>query len=141
MSGLMFTVRGCSSWPCSRLLRLSSLRLPPLSLRNNSSKMSSDSHWLSPADRDQLVMELRATGWVEVEDRNAIFKELHFKTFNQAFGFMSRVALQAEKMNHHPEWFNVYNKVQITLTTHDCGGLSKRDIKMAKFIDKIALAM
>ncbi|KAI3373913.1 hypothetical protein L3Q82_022481, partial [Scortum barcoo] len=71
---------------------------------------SSDSHWLSPADRDQMVMELRATGWAEVEDRNAIFKELHFKTFNQAFGFMSRVALQAEKMNHHPEWFNVYNK-------------------------------
>ncbi|XP_030602417.1 pterin-4-alpha-carbinolamine dehydratase 2 isoform X1 [Archocentrus centrarchus] len=60
---------------------------------------------------------------------------------NMAFGFMSRVALQAEKMNHHPEWFNVYNKVQITLTTHDCGGLSKRDIKMAKFIDKIALSM
>ncbi|XP_035998741.1 pterin-4-alpha-carbinolamine dehydratase 2 isoform X2 [Fundulus heteroclitus] len=58
-----------------------------------------------------------------------------------AFGFMSRVALQAEKMNHHPEWFNVYNKVQITLSTHDCGGLSKRDIKMAKFIDKIALSM
>ncbi|XP_030294952.1 pterin-4-alpha-carbinolamine dehydratase 2 isoform X1 [Sparus aurata] len=140
MSGLMFTLRSSSSWPCSRLLGLSSLRLLQLS-RNNSCKMSSDSHWLSPADRDQLVMELRATGWVEVEDRNAIFKELHFKNFNQAFGFMSRVALQAEKMNHHPEWFNVYNKVQITLTTHDCGGLSKRDIKMAKFIDKIAVSM
>ncbi|KAM8741476.1 pterin-4-alpha-carbinolamine dehydratase 2-like [Acanthopagrus latus] len=140
MSGLMFTLRSSSSWPCSRLLGLSRLWLPQLST-NNSSKMSSDSHWLSPADRDQLVMELRATGWVEVEDRNAIFKELHFKNFNQAFGFMSRVALQAEKMNHHPEWFNVYNKVQITLTTHDCGGLSKRDIKMAKFIDKIAVSV
>ncbi|KAM4547475.1 pterin-4-alpha-carbinolamine dehydratase 2 [Fundulus diaphanus] len=120
--------------------RLSSLRKSPPH-RHLCSKMSSDSHWLSPADRDQLVMELRATGWMEVEDRDAIFKELHFKTFNQAFGFMSRVALQAEKMNHHPEWFNVYNKVQITLSTHDCGGLSKRDIKMAKFIDKIALSM
>ncbi|XP_041948273.1 pterin-4-alpha-carbinolamine dehydratase 2-like isoform X4 [Alosa pseudoharengus] len=54
---------------------------------------------------------------------------------------MSRVALQAERMNHHPEWFNVYNKVQITLTTHACGGLSKRDIKLAKFIDKVALTM
>ncbi|KAM4545296.1 pterin-4-alpha-carbinolamine dehydratase 2 [Odontesthes bonariensis] len=140
MFGLMFSLRTASSWPCSRLSRLSSLRGPPLS-RSHSSKMSSDSHWLSPADRDQLVMELRATGWMEVEDRDAIFKELHFKTFNQAFGFMSRVALQAEKMNHHPEWFNVYSKVQITLTTHNCGGLSKRDIKMAKFIDKIALSM
>uniref|UniRef100_A0A6I8NUX3 4a-hydroxytetrahydrobiopterin dehydratase n=2 Tax=Ornithorhynchus anatinus TaxID=9258 RepID=A0A6I8NUX3_ORNAN len=55
-----------------------------------------------------------------------------------AFGFMSRVALQAEKMNHHPEWFNVYNKVQITLTSHDCGGLTKRDIKLAQFIEKAA---
>ncbi|XP_041657532.1 pterin-4-alpha-carbinolamine dehydratase 2-like [Cheilinus undulatus] len=139
MSGLIFSLRTVSSWPCKRLFRLSSLQLLPLS-RNNS-KMSSDAHWLSPADRDQMLMELRATGWVEVEDRDAIFKELNFKTFNQAFGFMSRVALQAEKMNHHPEWFNVYNKVQITLTTHDCGGLSKRDIKMAKFIDKIVLSM
>ncbi|CAG5871401.1 unnamed protein product [Menidia menidia] len=180
MFGLIFSLRTASSWPCSRLPRLNTLTGPLLS-RSHSSKMSSDSHWLSPADRDQLVMELRATGWMEVEDRDAIFKELHFKTFNQerrdtnagddgagggnhrvvvavcnggkraclhefaysgeAFGFMSRVALQAEKMNHHPEWFNVYNKVQITLTTHDCGGLSKRDIKMAKFIDKIALSM
>ncbi|XP_041865246.1 pterin-4-alpha-carbinolamine dehydratase 2-like isoform X1 [Melanotaenia boesemani] len=140
MFGLMFSLRTGSSWPCSRWSRLSSLIGPSFS-RSSVSNMSSDSHWLSPADRDQLVMELRATGWVEVEDRDAIFKELHFKTFNQAFGFMSRVALQAEKMNHHPEWFNVYNKIQITLTTHDCGGLSKRDIKMAKFIDKIALSM
>lgn len=110
MSRLMFSLRTGSSWPCKRPFRLSSLLLPPLS-GNNCSKMSSDSNWLSPSDRDQLVMELRATGWVEVDDRDAIFKELHFKTFNQAFGFMSRVALQAEKMNHHPEWFNVYNKV------------------------------
>uniref|UniRef100_A0A3Q1FWK1 4a-hydroxytetrahydrobiopterin dehydratase n=1 Tax=Acanthochromis polyacanthus TaxID=80966 RepID=A0A3Q1FWK1_9TELE len=137
MSGLIFSLRTSSSWPCSRVTRLSSLRLS----RNSSSKMSSGSHWLSPADREQLLMELRASGWMDVEDRDAIFKELHFKSFNQAFGFMSRVALEAEKMNHHPEWFNIYNKVQITLTTHDCGGLSKRDIKMAKFIDKVALSM
>ncbi|XP_045432711.1 pterin-4-alpha-carbinolamine dehydratase 2 isoform X2 [Pipistrellus kuhlii] len=57
-----------------------------------------------------------------------------------AFGFMSRVALQAEKMNHHPEWFNAYNKVQITLTSHDCGQLTKRDVKLAKFIEKAAAA-
>ncbi|KAL3042574.1 pterin-4-alpha-carbinolamine dehydratase 2-like [Trematomus bernacchii] len=125
----------CGLRPCNRVLIRSSLMLSGL-CKNHSSKESS--HWLSPADRDQQVKELRTAGWVEVKDRDAIFKELHFKTFNQAFGFMSRVALQAEKMNHHPEWFNVYNKVQITLTTHDCGGLSKRDVKMAKFIDKIA---
>ncbi|XP_030602421.1 pterin-4-alpha-carbinolamine dehydratase 2 isoform X3 [Archocentrus centrarchus] len=140
MFRLMFSLRTGSSWRCGLLSLPSTLRVPPLS--GNNSNMSLDSHWLSPADREQLLMELRATGWMEVEDRDAIFKELHFKTFIRcAFGFMSRVALQAEKMNHHPEWFNVYNKVQITLTTHDCGGLSKRDIKMAKFIDKIALSM
>nr|XP_034366350.1 pterin-4-alpha-carbinolamine dehydratase 2 isoform X1 [Arvicanthis niloticus] len=60
---------------------------------------------------------------------------------SQAFGFMSRVALQAEKMNHHPEWFNVYNKVQITLTSHDCGGLTKRDVKLAQFIEKAAASL
>ncbi|XP_066199221.1 pterin-4-alpha-carbinolamine dehydratase 2 isoform X3 [Saccopteryx leptura] len=58
-----------------------------------------------------------------------------------AFGFMSRVALQAEKMNHHPEWFNAYNKVQITLTSHDCGQLTKRDVKLAKFIEKAAASI
>ncbi|KAI1234080.1 Pterin-4-alpha-carbinolamine dehydratase 2 [Lamprotornis superbus] len=59
----------------------------------------------------------------------------------EAFGFMTRVALQAEKMNHHPEWFNVYSKVQITLISHDCGGLTKRDVKLAQFIDKAAASL
>uniref|UniRef100_UPI00398EE7D0 pterin-4-alpha-carbinolamine dehydratase 2-like isoform X2 n=1 Tax=Pristiophorus japonicus TaxID=55135 RepID=UPI00398EE7D0 len=58
-----------------------------------------------------------------------------------AFGFMTRVALQAEKLNHHPEWFNVYHKVQITLFTHDCGGLSKKDVKLAKFIEQAAASI
>ncbi|XP_062860538.1 pterin-4-alpha-carbinolamine dehydratase 2-like isoform X3 [Trichomycterus rosablanca] len=80
-------------------------------LSSHTANMSSDSQWLSAAERDQVLMELKATGWVELEERDALYKELHFKTFNQAFGFMSRVALQAEKMNHHPEWFNVYNKM------------------------------
>ncbi|KAJ0004033.1 hypothetical protein NQD34_010247 [Periophthalmus magnuspinnatus] len=133
MSRLMFSLRAGSSWPLSRVSAL-------LTRRDSAAHMSSGSHWLSSSEREQLLSELQESGWIEVENRDAIFKELHFKTFNQAFGFMSRVALQAEKMNHHPEWFNVYNKVQITLTTHDCGGLSKRDIKMAKFIDKITLS-
>eukprot|EP00123_Amoebidium_parasiticum_P007728 comp18323_c0_seq1/m.19397 comp18323_c0_seq1/g.19397 ORF comp18323_c0_seq1/g.19397 comp18323_c0_seq1/m.19397 type:complete len:120 (-) comp18323_c0_seq1:601-960(-) len=76
-------------------------------------------------------------GWTEVQGRDAIYKEINFTDFNQAFGFMTRVALLADKMDHHPEWFNVYNKVQITLSTHDCGGVSERDIKMATFIDSI----
>ena len=72
-----------------------------------------------------------------VEGRDAVYKEFLFKDFNEAFGFMSRVALRADKVDHHPEWFNVYNKVQITLATHDCGGLSARDVSMANFIESL----
>lgn len=84
---------------------------------------------------------MRAVGWNEVEGRDAIFKEFHFKDFNRAFGFMTRVALQAEKLDHHPEWFNVYNKVHITLSTHECTGLSERDINLASFIEQVAASL
>uniref|UniRef100_A0AAZ3P7Q8 Pterin-4-alpha-carbinolamine dehydratase n=2 Tax=Salmoninae TaxID=504568 RepID=A0AAZ3P7Q8_ONCTS len=94
---------------------------------------------LSEEERDHLLPLLRNAQWVEVVGRDAIYKEFIFKDFNQAFGFMSRVALQAEKMDHHPEWFNVYNKVQITLSTHDCGGLSQRDITLATFVDQASV--
>jgi 4a-hydroxytetrahydrobiopterin dehydratase len=77
-------------------------------------------------------------GWVEAEDRDAIRKVYHFGTFMEAWGFMSQVALIAEKMGHHPEWFNVYNRVEIILTTHDAGGLSQHDIRLAHLIDEIA---
>ena len=76
--------------------------------------------------------------WKPVSGRDAIARKFEFKDFNAAFGFMARAALVAEKMDHHPEWFNVYNKVEITLSTHDAGGLSERDIKLAAFIDSIA---
>ena len=76
-----------------------------------------------------------------VEGRDAIVKQFKFKNFNQAFGFMTRVALQAEKMDHHPEWFNVYNKVDITLSTHACDGLSDKDVRLAKFVDRAAKSM
>ena len=77
-------------------------------------------------------------GWALVEGRDALFREFRFENFNAAFGFMARVALLAEKQDHHPEWFNVWNRVAITLTTHDAGGLSKRDIKLAQAIDGVA---
>ncbi|XP_075756525.1 pterin-4-alpha-carbinolamine dehydratase 2 isoform X2 [Pelodiscus sinensis] len=105
------------------------------------SAMSSQSHWLTTEERTQVLLDIKASGWSELGERDAIYKEFNFKTFNQAFGFMTRVALQAEKMNHHPEWFNVYNKVQITLISHDCGGLTKRDVKLAQFIDKAAASV
>ena len=72
-----------------------------------------------------------------VEGRDAIKKEFKFADFNEAWGFMSHVALKAESMNHHPEWFNVYNRVEVTLSTHDCQGLSARYVKLAYFMDSL----
>ena len=91
---------------------------------------------------EKLSAEARATGlaalpgWREVEGRDAMERSFTFKSFNEAFGFMARVALHAEKMDHHPEWFNVYNRVEITLSTHDCGGLSQKDLDLAGKIDR-----
>ncbi|XP_074088867.1 pterin-4-alpha-carbinolamine dehydratase isoform X1 [Macrotis lagotis] len=73
--------------------------------------MAGKVHILSTEEREQLLPNLRAVGWNELEGRDAIFKQFHFKDFNRAFGFMTRIALQAEKLDHHPEWFNVYNKI------------------------------
>lgn len=77
-------------------------------------------------------------GWQAVAGRDALHKSFKFKDFNEAWGFMNRVALMAEKMDHHPEWSNVYNRVEITLSTHDCDGLSERDVKLARAIGKLA---
>ncbi|XP_015203007.1 pterin-4-alpha-carbinolamine dehydratase [Lepisosteus oculatus] len=100
--------------------------------------MAGKAQRLTQEEREQVLPHLRSAQWIEVVGRDAIYKEFLFKDFNQAFGFMSRVALQAEKMDHHPEWFNVYNKVQVTLSTHECGGISQRDVTLASFIDQAA---
>ena len=89
------------------------------------------------ARADALV---RLAGWVDVTGRDAIHKSYKFKTFVDAFGFMTKVALIAERMDHHPEWFNVYNRVDVTLTTHDAQGLSERDVKLAKAMDALVAA-
>lgn len=78
----------------------------------------------------------RLEGWHAADGRDAIIKEFRFKDFNAAFGFMSRVALYAERNDHHPEWFNVYNRVDVTLTTHDAGGVSDKDVALAHFMDE-----
>ena len=75
--------------------------------------------------------------WQVVQGRDAIARTFRFTDFSQAWGFMSRVALLAEQQDHHPEWFNVYNRVEITLSTHDADGLSARDVKMARAIDAL----
>ena len=78
-------------------------------------------------------------GWKKEEKRDAMTRELVFKDFNRAFAFVTQVALAAEKRDHHPEWFNVYNKVRITLSTHDAGGITQKDIDLARFIDEAYL--
>jgi 4a-hydroxytetrahydrobiopterin dehydratase len=80
----------------------------------------------------------RLEGWSEASGRDAITKTFVFADFNEAFGFMIRAALVAEKLDHHPEWFNVYKTVEVTLSTHDAGGLTERDIKLAEAMDRLA---
>jgi 4a-hydroxytetrahydrobiopterin dehydratase len=76
-------------------------------------------------------------GWRMVEGRDAIRRDFRFRDFNEAWGFMARVALLAERQDHHPEWFNVWNRVEVTLSTHDAGGLSERDVTLARAIDAL----
>lgn len=91
---------------------------------------------LDEAARTEALAALPA--WELVDGREAIARTFTFKNFNQAFGFMSRVALLAEKMDHHPEWSNVWNRVEVTLATHDVGGLSELDLRMARAMDTFA---
>ena len=80
----------------------------------------------------------KLSGWSAVDGRDAIRKVFEFADFNEAWGFMSRVAVKAEQMNHHPEWFNVWNKVDVTLATHDAGGVTELDLTLASFMEEIA---
>ena len=90
---------------------------------------------LTDSERKAALVELN--DWGLVEGRDAIRRAFKFKNFSEAWGFMNRVALLAETQDHHPEWSNVYNRVEILLSTHDCGGLSARDLKLAGAIDKL----
>ena len=92
---------------------------------------------LSQADRDALLPSLIASGWLVDTERDAIRKTYRFDDFVTAFGWMTRAAIWAEKWNHHPEWCNVYNRVEVVLTTHDVGGLSTLDAKLAHKLDKL----
>ena len=93
---------------------------------------------LTEAEREALLPALGEAGWGGVAERDAIRKIWKFKSFSEAWGFMSRAALAAEKLNHHPEWLNVYNVVDVTLTTHACDGLSRLDLELARRMDKLA---
>jgi 4a-hydroxytetrahydrobiopterin dehydratase len=91
---------------------------------------------LSDEARQAALAEL--AGWSEVKGRDAIARTFIFKDFNEAFGFMARVALEAEKRDHHPEWRNVYKTVEVVLTTHDAGGVTARDVDLAEVMNRIA---
>ena len=94
---------------------------------------------LQEAERKAALAELPE--WSEIEERDAIRRSFRFRNFNEAWGFMSRIALTAEKMDHHPEWFNVYNRVEVTLSTHSAGGITDLDIKLAKAMDRVAASL
>jgi 4a-hydroxytetrahydrobiopterin dehydratase len=91
---------------------------------------------LSDEARNAALAKLK--GWNEVKGRDAISRKFTFRDFNEAFGFMARAALIAEKLDHHPEWFNVYNKVDVTLATHDAGGVTTRDVELAEAMNHLA---
>jgi 4a-hydroxytetrahydrobiopterin dehydratase len=93
---------------------------------------------LDKAAREAALPPLGAAGWVAVEGRDAIRKVWKFRNFSEAWGFMTRCALAAEKANHHPEWTNRFNIVDVTLITHDCAGLSMLDITLARQMDRLA---
>jgi 4a-hydroxytetrahydrobiopterin dehydratase len=93
---------------------------------------------LTEAGRTTELADLLAGDWNMVTGRDAIERSYKFKTFNQAFGWMTRIAMYAEKWNHHPEWSNVYNRVDVVLTTHSVDGLSELDIKLAHMMDRLA---
>jgi 4a-hydroxytetrahydrobiopterin dehydratase len=91
---------------------------------------------LTADERKSKLAEL--PGWEPAIGRDALHKSFKFEDFNAAFGFMTRVAIKAQELDHHPEWFNVYNQVEITLSTHEASGLTQRDIELAQFIEKVS---
>lgn len=100
--------------------------------------LSSAPKLLEGNQRESSLQQLKSRGWDVVKGRDAIYKKYQFNDFVAAFGFMSSTALIAEKMSHHPEWFNVYNRVEVTLSTHDCNGLSLLDVELAQQMDDLA---
>ena len=106
-------------------------------MRRSAQEAKSCAQKLTGAARSPRLAQAFA-GWSEVAGRDAITRKFVFKDFNEAFGFMTRAALVAEKMDHHPEWFNVYKTVDVTLSTHDAGGVTELDIKLAEAMNELA---
>ena len=94
---------------------------------------------LSAEDRKRFLAD--HPNWTMVDGRDAMSASFRFENFVDAFGFMTQIALRAEKMDHHPEWFNVYNRVEVTLTTHDADGVTEKDVELAQFMDDLASSL
>lgn len=92
---------------------------------------------LTKTERAEALAELSAASWAQTPDRDAVSKTFKFRNFAEAFGYMTSIAIWAEKLDHHPEWFNVYNRVDVVLTTHDINGLSALDLKLARKMDQL----
>ncbi|XP_066254984.1 probable pterin-4-alpha-carbinolamine dehydratase [Euwallacea similis] len=141
MSQFTFKVIGSRHAPATHFhhflnpLQGVTLNCPRYATVKTKSKMADK---LTTEERNTQLNTLLGKGWTLQNNRDAIYKEFQFKNFNEAFGFMTRTALLADKMDHHPEWFNVYNKVNVTLSSHDISGLSKRDLKLANFMEDVA---
>lgn len=101
--------------------------------------MSQSNSLLQGKEREETLRELSSSGWTLVDNRDAIKKSYRFGNFVEAFSFMQEIAFHAEHLNHHPEWFNVYNRVDVTLATHDANGLTMLDYKLAKIMDSTNL--
>ena len=95
----------------------------------------------APAKIGVAAALAQLTGWTAADGKDAIEKTFRFADFNAAFGFMTRVAIMADKLDHHPEWFNVYNRVEVLLATHDADGVTSLDVTLAKFMDEVAAAL
>src|ERR1043166_8249465 len=133
----MFRRRGCRL-ACKDMRQLIKFCRCPIPDRPQMQKpkVQPMAHKLDAQARTAALARLK--GWSEAKGRDAITKKFVFKDFNAAFGFMTRAALVAEKLDHHPEWFNVYKTVEVTLSTHDAGGLTELDVKLAEAMDQIA---
>jgi 4a-hydroxytetrahydrobiopterin dehydratase len=101
-------------------------------------RLNEDMMKTEPLIDRSVLAELAAEGWTLLADRDAIQKEFKFKSFTAAFGWMTQIAIWSEKLNHHPEWSNIYNRVNVTLTTHSVDGLSDLDVKLARKMDTLA---
>lgn len=135
------TGASCTNWHLLQHKRKNQIKFYPEYLLKDRSKATMSSYtqhmFQSDSEKENFLKSIGKSNWTKTTDREAITKTFTFRTFVQAFSFMTAVAMESEKIDHHPEWSNVYNRVEVTLTSHFCNGISLLDMKLAKTIDQI----